>query len=54
MLGDNMNAVLIFSAVCLLLFSYITYRVYKQMEAEDEEIHRLAAVERKNGTSSLN
>jgi hypothetical protein len=53
MLGDNMSAVLIFSALCLLLFSFITYRVHKQMEVEDEEIHRLAAVEQKNSASPL-
>jgi hypothetical protein len=43
LLGDHVNVLLIFSALCLALFTYIVYYVHKQMKKDDQEIHQLAA-----------
>lgn len=46
LLGDYMNALLIFSALCLVLFTTIVYLVHKQIKKDDEEIHRLATTQK--------
>lgn len=50
MLGVNMTAVLIFTILCLMLFSFVVYMVYREMQKEDKTIHALARVERRKGS----
>ncbi len=41
-----MYALLVFVFLCLVLFTVITYCGYRAMQKDNEEIHRLAEIEK--------